>query len=89
MLSLSWTLMHKVDEESPLWSKSADDLNNSHAEVMVIVTAKNELYLQTIHAQTSYISDEVIWDARFKHTLEVNSDGETIFILKRLDEYEK
>lgn len=89
MLSLSWTLVHRVDEESPLWGKSADDLSNSHAEVMVMVTAKNELYLQTIHAQTSYIPDEIIWDARFKHTHEVNSDGDTIFYLDRLDDYEK
>jgi inward rectifier potassium channel len=89
MLSLSWTLSHKIDEESPLWKKTAEDLRKYNAEIMVMVKAENELYLQTIHDQTSYITDEIIWDARFKHTHEVNSDGETIFYLDRLDDYEK
>jgi len=89
MLSLSWTVIHKINEKSPLWGKTLEQLKAKHTEIMLMITGQNELYMQTIHAHTSFTADEIIWNARFKHTHEINEEGKTIFHLDRIDNHEK
>jgi inward rectifier potassium channel len=63
---LSWTIVHPVDETSPLAGKSQEDLEREEAEILVLLTGVDETFEQTVHARTSYRADEIVWNARFR-----------------------
>ncbi|MBS1787077.1 MAG: hypothetical protein JST85_05110 [Acidobacteria bacterium] len=63
--NLSWTLVHPIDESSPLFGKTEQELLTSDAEVLVLLTGIDETFSQTVHTRSSYKAEEVIWQARF------------------------
>ena len=63
---LSWTIVHPIDDGSPLKGKSREDLERDEAEILVLLTGVDETYEQTVHARTSYRADEIVWNARFQ-----------------------
>src|SRR5262249_33054753 len=64
-LPLSWTIVHPIDDRSPLAGRTVDDLRRDAAEVLVLLSGTDETFEQTVHARTSYRADEIVWDARF------------------------
>jgi inward rectifier potassium channel len=62
---LTWTIVHPIDEHSPLHGLTHEDLVSSQAEFLVLVGATEETFSQTVHARTSYTANEVRWGARF------------------------
>jgi inward rectifier potassium channel len=62
---LSWTIVHPIDEHSPLVSRTLDDLQREEAEILVLLSGVDETFEQTVHARSSYRADEIVWDARF------------------------
>ena len=63
---LSWTIVHPIDEASPLAGKSREELERDEAEILVLLTGVDETFEQTVHARTSYRADEIVWNARFQ-----------------------
>ncbi len=63
---LSWTIVHPIDHESPLAGKTAEDLQRSQAEILVLLSGIDETFEQTVHARSSYRADEIVWNARFQ-----------------------
>jgi inward rectifier potassium channel len=63
---LAWTIVHPIDDSSPLKGKSREDLEREEAEILVLLTGVDETYEQTVHARTSYRADEIVWNARFR-----------------------
>ena len=89
-LALSWTVVHPLDEESPLFGYSEADLQESDAEFMIPVKGFDDTYEQTVHTRRSYKYYEVIWNARFTpmYRRSENSDF-TILELDSIGSYEK
>ena len=75
---LAWTIVHPIDETSPLAGKTREDLEREQAEILVLLTGVDETNEQTVHARTSYRTDEIVWNARFVDIL--STDG-----VRRLD----
>ena len=69
LLRLTWTLMHRIDEHSPLRGACREDLNSNESEVIVSLTGLDETFSQAIHARHSYIHDEIICNAHFEDVL--------------------
>lgn len=67
---LSWTIVHPIDEESPLRGVTAQELADSDPEFLVLLTGMEETFSQMVHARTSYKADEIIWQARFANMFE-------------------
>ena len=65
IFSLSFTVMHPVDEASPLHGCTSETLAAEQAELLVTVTGLDETMSQTIHARTSYQADEIVFGRRF------------------------
>lgn len=63
--SLSWTLVHPIDENSPLQGKTEQDMLASDAEVLILLTGIDETFSQTVHTRSSYKADEITWKARY------------------------
>jgi inward rectifier potassium channel len=62
---LAWTVVHPIDESSPLHGLTEKDLRESDAEFLVLLKGFDETFSQTVHTRSSYKYDEVIWEARF------------------------
>ena len=57
--------MHPIDEQSPLFGWTEERLIESSAEFLILLTAIDETFAQTVHSRSSYAADEVLWNARF------------------------
>ncbi len=66
MLALTWTVVHPIDDNSPIKDFSKEDLKDADAEFLVLVNGINDTFSQGIHARTSYKYLDVVWDAKFK-----------------------
>lgn len=87
-LALSWTIVHPIDEESPLYNISQQDLNSMNAEFFILLKAVDDTYAQQVHARSSYRSEDLEWNARFTKIIEQNSDGKMAIDIHRIHEYE-
>jgi inward rectifier potassium channel len=86
---LAWTIVHPIDASSPLAGKTPEDLERSHAEILVLLSGIDETFEQTVHARSSYMSGEITWNARFRSIyLPVTSQPLKIDV-KRLHEIEQ
>jgi inward rectifier potassium channel len=63
---LSWTIVHPIDGASPLAGLTAEDLERKEAEILVLLSGIDEALEQTVHARSSYRTDEIVWNARFQ-----------------------
>lgn len=66
LFPLNWTLVHPINEKSPLFNKTLKDIKAMHAEFIVIVSGHDESYNQKIHDNTSYICKEIQENVKFK-----------------------
>jgi inward rectifier potassium channel len=74
-LALSWTLYHALDEESPLYGLSADDLAASRATLVVVVSGYDVVAAQAVHAQKSYNHPDIRFGHRYADILGTSEDG--------------
>jgi inward rectifier potassium channel len=87
---LAWTIVHPIDEGSPLAGKSREDLERDEAEILVLLTGVDETYEQTVHARTSYRADEIVWNARFRSVFRGTSSSQLLAIdVTRLHDIER
>ena len=75
MFSLGWTIMHVIDDASPLSSESADSLSNSKAVFILSVSGTDENTGQTLMARAEYSSEDIRWNSTFHDILEEAPDG--------------
>lgn len=87
MLTLSWTVVHPLDEKSPLYNVTPEDLKNSNATFAVLVQAFDETFSQTVHSRTSYEHDEIVWGARFKPTFYNDETGKVNLHMGKISDY--
>jgi inward rectifier potassium channel len=71
----SWTVVHPIDESSPLFGMKDEDLRKAQAEFIVLIKAFDDTFSQSIYQRTSYTADEVLWGARFQPMTTIGSDG--------------
>jgi len=76
LFPLTWTIVHPIDSESPLFGKTAADLEALQAEFMVLVKAWDETFGQTVHQRFSYRYSELVWGGRFTPAFGVDSKGD-------------
>lgn len=62
---LSWTIVHPITEASPLSGRTAAELADVEAEILVLLSGIDDTFAQTVHARSSYRADEIVWHARF------------------------
>ena len=85
---LSWTVVHPIDEQSPFFNKSLDELKELQTEILIQFKGFDDTFSQTVHTKYSYSLDEIIWNAKFKQAFEPDYKGEIIFDLNRIHDYE-
>jgi inward rectifier potassium channel len=83
-LPLTWTIVHPIEEDSPLRGKTSADLHEVQAEVIIMVKAWDETFGQTVHQRYSYHYGEIVWNARFTPAFAVNQEGDMVLDVNRV-----
>jgi inward rectifier potassium channel len=86
-LPLAWTVVHPIDEHSPLKGLTAQDLKADEAEFLVLLTGLDETFSQMVQTRFSYPFDQVIWNAKFGNVF-VRTDGRIAIDVTRLHDTE-
>ncbi len=85
-LPLTWTIVHPIDEASPLRGQTAESLARQQAEFLILIKAFDDTFFQTVHVRHSYRHEEVVWGARFVPAFQADAQGEMVLDLSRLSE---
>ncbi len=72
----SWTIVHPLDDDSPLLNFTQEDLEEADAEFMFMFKAYDDTYSQTVHTRSSYMHHEIIWGAKFLPMFHAAEDGD-------------
>ena len=72
---LSWTIVHTIDQNSPLYGVTQDELCGSGAEFLILLTGMDETFSQVVNARSSYRADEIVWDAKFTDIFVYDPEG--------------
>ncbi len=89
-LALSWTIVHPINEKSPLYNFNHTDMINAKIEALVFVKAFDEVFSNTVVQRYSYVASEVVWGARFKLMYHADQKNRTTILdLNKLNEYDK
>ena len=63
--TLSWTIMHPIAQDSPLYSATAESLAKTRAMIVVSLSGIDETVSQSLHAPYSYNASDILWSHRF------------------------
>lgn len=86
-LPLTWTVVHPIDAESPLFGKTAEDLERLQAEALILVKGIDDTFNQTVHVRYSYRYDEIRWGARFSPAFEIDEEGDMWLEVNRVSDF--
>ncbi|SMG33934.1 ion channel [Paraburkholderia susongensis] len=65
VFKLGWTLMHVIDESSPLLGESAETLRGSDMSLLLTLEGVDESTSQTMQARHMWTCDQIFWQYRF------------------------
>lgn len=85
-LPLTWTIVHPIDSESPLYGKTEADLKKQQAELLIVIKAYDDTFSQMVIARHSYRYDEIIWGRSFGPAFYVDDQGDLVLELSKLGE---
>ncbi|MCX6351585.1 MAG: ion channel [Bacteroidetes bacterium] len=85
----SWTIVHPIDEDSPMHGITQAEFDARDAEILIILKAFDDSFSQTVFARSSYKHHEAVWGAKFVPLVKdgVSKSGEIVMEMHRLSEY--
>lgn len=75
ILALTWTLVHNIDESSPFWNKSKEDIMEQNPEFLLFLNGFDEVYSERTRSRKSYIASDIIWNKNFATIFKSRPDG--------------
>ena len=76
---LSWSIMHVVDEDSPLFGcTDFDSLRNTRTSFAVALNGIDETIGQVVHASYNYTFEDIMLDHKFVDIVKTNKEGKVI-----------
>jgi inward rectifier potassium channel len=83
-LATPWTIVHPIDQDSPLRGKTAEDLTREQAEVLILIKAYDDTFAQSVQARHSYRHDEFLWGKKFAPAFSIDDDGGVVVELDKI-----
>ena len=88
LFSLSWTVMHPIDESSPLHGLTPDRLVEQQIEIIAFLQGTDETLADKIYARYAYGPDDIVWNQRFVDVLSLSPQGRRVVDLNRFHDTE-
>ena len=87
-LTLSWTIVHPINEDSPFYKFSKDDYRTCMGEILVYVKAFDDMFSNTVVSRSSYTLNEIVLGAKFLPMYHKNEESnKTILDLDKLNSF--
>jgi inward rectifier potassium channel len=84
--ALTWTIVHPIDEASPLFGKSHEDLARISGELLILIQGFDDTFSQVVHSRYSYRHDEIVWGAKFTPAFKFDPKGDMVVQVDHIDE---
>src|SRR5215469_1205219 len=81
---LSWTLMHVIDERSPLYGYDAAQAIGAEAKLFVTLEARDPTIVTLVHDGRSYAAEDIHFGMRYADDVFVEEDGTVVADLTRI-----
>jgi len=88
LLSLNWTVVHPLDENSPIKDMTQEDMIREEAGFAVLLRAFDDTFSQTVHSRTFYTAEDMKWGAKFKPVFDRDKDGRIVLDLSKISDHE-
>jgi inward rectifier potassium channel len=85
-ISRSWTVMHELKPESPLYGYTPERLAAEEAELIVTIAGVDDTSLQPVYARYVYEHRDIAWGARLADILSEDERGDLVLDLRRFQE---
>ncbi|AKG23374.1 ion channel [Calothrix sp. 336/3] len=77
--ALTWTAMHPITEESPLYAATPESLSKKHAQIIISLTGTDETVAYTINLRHVYSANEVLFNHRLMDIIYKSPNGDRYF----------
>jgi inward rectifier potassium channel len=84
-----WTVNHPINEYSPLFGMTENDLRKSEAEFLILLKGFDDTFAQTVHSRFSYRYDEIMWGAKFRDIHFTDEKGKVSVALDKISDFDK
>lgn len=89
-LTLSWTLVHPISEESPLFGLVETDFKSLNGEILVFIKVFDDMYSTTVVKRASYTFEEVVYNVRFLPMFtRSENNSKTLLHIDKLNAFEQ
>jgi inward rectifier potassium channel len=85
-LTRSWTVMHVIDQASPLYGMTPEGLAANEMEFLASVVGTDDTSLQPVHGRHRYLDTDVVWGARHADILSERDDGLIEMDVRKFDD---
>jgi inward rectifier potassium channel len=85
---LSWTVMHPINEASPLYGLSAQDMIDQDIGIVIIMNGTDEGFGQSVYARHAYNAEDIVWNKQFQDIIGVTDDGRRTIDYRKFHELE-
>ena len=89
MFPTSWTLVHVINEESPMYGMTLQAMKDAEVEIFILIKGFDESYSQTIYSRSSFTAKDIVFGAKFVRPFFVDETGMLVLDLRKVGEYEK
>lgn len=89
LFALSWTVMHPIDQDSPLYGLGLAEMIEHDMEIVVMMSGMDETIADRIYARHAYMAEEILWQRRFVDVVSVTPGGQRMVDLVRFHDTEE
>ena len=87
-LPMNWNVVHPIDEKSPLYGFTAEDMAAADVELYILVNGFDEVFSSMVQQRTSYIYSEILFNRKFVPMYREAENGKTTILeLHKLNEH--
>jgi inward rectifier potassium channel len=87
-LPMNWTVVHPIDENSPLLNFTEEDMRRADLELYVLIRGFDDVFSNFVLQRTSYTYHEIKFNRRFRPMYRESENGQTTILeLHKLNDH--
>lgn len=79
-MAMSWTVVHPIDENSPFYGFTEEDMKNADVELYVLLRGFDDVFSNYVQQRTSYTFNEIIFNRKFAPMYRESEDSRTTIL---------
>ena len=83
LFALSWTVLHPIDAQSPLYGLGLAEMIEQDMEVVIMLSGMDETISDHIYTRHSYMAEEILWNRRFVDVISTAPSGQRMVDLNQ------